>query len=400
MSTPSGRSTCQILSSTGTSIPAPASGTFQAKGEGAAEVSERTTSRMKRRSAGRSTRHAPVIASGSTVAGTPSITTPRANTPAGGVTATPVRPWFSMSKQVSYSVTPVGWHQQVVPSFHTQARASSSRSRPPGTISAAGVTAGEWSVGGVKANSASVPFGRSSSPDRPAGGISSRRRLTIWGRRRLALMITTPPCWGSLPSTHANGTGTGPPKGMARAARIRTLPRTGGWSSTSHDSPSSMLPPPSPRRSIRRTARVPPAGGRSDHSRRSSVGSEKWTTTASSAEAPGVQEKVNDSVIRSSRTVSRTRVSASTGGRRSSRLAGAAIAPSSTGIQARMAALAVKPANRSGGAAGGGAGGSSSIVVSGGEVRARTAWPTVSPSRRSMSISAPVNGTSVVIPAR
>ena len=123
-------------------------------------------------------------------------------------------------------------------------------------------------------------------------------------------------------------------------------------------------------------------------------------TTASSAEAPGVQEKVNDSVIRSSRTVSRTRVSASTGGRRSSRLAGAAIAPSSTGIQARMAALAVKLANRSGGAAGGGAGGSSLIVVSGGDVKARTAWPAVSPSRRSMSISAPVNGTSVVIPAR
>ena len=108
MSTPSGRSTCQILSSTGTSIPAPASGTFQAKGEGGAEVSERTTSRMKRRSAGRSTRHAPVITSGNTVAGTPSITTPRANTSAGGVTATSVRPWFSMSKRVSYSVTPVG----------------------------------------------------------------------------------------------------------------------------------------------------------------------------------------------------------------------------------------------------------------------------------------------------
>ena len=302
-----------------------------------------------------------------------------------------------MSKRVSYSVTPVGWHQQVVSSFQTQARASSSRSRPPGTISAAGVTAGVRSVGGVKANSASVPFGASSSPDRPAGGSSSRRRLTICGRRRPALTITTPPCCGSLPSTQANGTATGPPNGIARVARIRTSPRAGGCNSTSQDSPP---PPASPPRSIRRTVSVPPPDGSNDHSRRSSVGSEKWTTTASSADAPGRQENVNDSVIRSSTTVSRTCVSASTGGRRSRRLAGAAMAASSTGIQARMAVFAVSAARRSGGDDGGGCGGSISIVVSGGEVRASTASPAVSPSSRTMSISAPVNGSSVVMPAR
>ena len=92
MSTPSGRSTCQVRSSTGTSIPALASVTSQAIGVAAAEISERTTSLMNRRSAGRSTSHAPVMTSGTTVVGAPSMTTPRASAATGGMTATDVRP--------------------------------------------------------------------------------------------------------------------------------------------------------------------------------------------------------------------------------------------------------------------------------------------------------------------
>ena len=322
--------------------------------------------------------------------------------PAGGLTATEERPWFSISKSVSHSVMPDGWHQQVVSSAQTQARASSSLSRLPGRISAAGnapVAVGP--AGGIK-NSANICSPGPALASAGPGGSSASMWLTTRGRRRPALRTLTSPSCLSVPSTHASGIGTPSVNGSVRTARTLTGSRTGGVNSIIHDSPVSVADRSvaSSELSARRTAKAALAGGRSDHSNRSFIGSEKCTTNASRSDVSGRHSNVNASVRRSSRAVSRTCVRATSGGRwRSKRPRNPSPRPP-PGIQTRTAPSSIKRARRGTVRSGGGTSPSSTTVVSGLVLQAISTRSSASPSKRTISSSAQSNDTPVATPAR
>ena len=244
-----------------------------------------------------------------------------------------------MSKSVSYSVAPEEWHHTVAISRHAHARASS----PPGASSAAGISLGSEAAAGSKENSASVTAVDSAKAD--SGGTSVSRRLTTCGRRRPTFLTRTWPTVDVAPSTHASSIGVARTNGIVRAARIVTAPRAGGFNSTSQRS-APVVPPVALRRSeesSRRADTVPIAGGKSDHSRRSSTGSENCTTMESRSEAAGRHSNVTASVRRSSRTVSRTSVRASSGGRRrtSRAVRDAARKPAQTRVRAAPSSISV-----------------------------------------------------------
>ena len=208
--------------------------------------------------------------------------------------------------------------------------------------------------------------------------------------------------------------------GIERAARIVTAPRAGGFNSTSQRSPPAAPVPPGPvRRSVessRRAATVPMAGGSSDHSIGSSTGSENCTTIESRSDAAGWHSNVTASVSRSSRTVSRTWVRASRGGRRRTSRAGRDAARKPAHSRARAAPSSISMANRPSGPtawksawagpAGTGRSGDddcssgNSTVVSGLLRRSSSAERSDSPSRRTMSISAVEKSSPSAMPAR
>ena len=222
------------------------------------------------------------------------------------------------------------------------------------------------------------------------------------------------------PSTQASSTGVGRVNGIERAARIVTAPRAGGFNSTSHRSPPAAPVPPGPvRRSVessRRAATVPMAGGSSDHSIGSSTGSENCTTIESRSDAAGWHSNVTASVSRSSRTVSRTWVRASRGGRRRTSRADRDAARKPAHSRARTAPSSISMANRPSGPtawksvwagpAGTGRSGDddcssgNSTVVSGLLRRSSSAERSDSPSRRTMSISAVEKSSPSAMPAR
>ena len=216
-----------------------------------------------------------------------------------------------MSNTVSYSTTPEVWHQQVVVSFQAQARGATPSS-PPGTSRAAASPPARSRRGSNRNRETDVAY-RSVSPATP--GISERVRLTTSGLRRPASRICSSPTGLAAPSTHVSGTFTGPSNGTFCTPRRVIAPRAGGTSSSNHDS----IPRLGSRGSwgwSRRASNCPVVGGSSDHSMPSPVGSEKCTTTESISASRGVHSRVKDSVRRSSRTVIRTWVCTSMGGRR------------------------------------------------------------------------------------
>ena len=222
------------------------------------------------------------------------------------------------------------------------------------------------------------------------------------------------------PSTQASSTGVARINGIVREARIVTVSRAGGFNSTSHRSPLPAALPPGPSRrsdvSSRRAETVPTAGGSSDHSSGSSTGSENCTTIESRSEAAGWHSNVTASVRRSSRTVSRTWVRASRGGRRRTSLATRDPARKPAHIRARAAPSSISTASRPSGptawksaCVGSTAGGRSwgdasscvnSTVVSGLVRRSRSADRSDSPSRRTMSSSAVEKSSPSAMPPR
>ena len=231
---------------------------------------------------------------------------------------------------VSYSITPEVWHQQVVVSFQAQARGATPSS-PPGTSRAAACPPARSRSGSKRNRETDVAY-RSVSPATP--GTSESVRLTTSGRRRPASRIWSSPTGLAAPSTHASGTFIGPLKGTACTPRSVIGPCAGGTSSRSHDS----IAWAGSRGSCgcsRRASSFPVVGGSSVHSMPSAVGSEKCTTTESSSASRGEHSSVNDSVKRSSRTVSRTCVCTSMGGRRRSSRSVRLSSPSLTNSRSR-----------------------------------------------------------------
>ena len=350
---------------------------------------------------------------------TPSSRIPCTRRPGGRLSDRLVRPRLSMSKSVSYSVAPEAWHHDDVISRHTHARPST----PPGASSAAATSAESKAVAGSKENSATVTGPASAEAD--SGGTSLSRRLTTKGATRPTFRTMQWPRAEVVPSTHASSTGVARVNGIVRAARIVTASRAGGFTSTSHRSPPPAPVPPGPVRlsdaSSRRAETVPTAGGSSDHSSGSSTGSENCTTIESRSDAAGWHSNVTASVSRSSRTVSRTWVRASRGGRRRTSRAARDPARKPAHIRARAAPSSISTASRPSGptawksacvgsacVGSAGAGRScgdacscvNSTVVSGLVRRSMSADRSDSPSSRTMSSSAVEKPSPSAMPAR
>ena len=115
----------RVRSRTGTSIAQAIGSILQTPSEAARAATPRTSSRILPRPVGSGTLVVPPASDGTSKGvGSPSIDTSSSRRPAGTVSATSVRPRFSMSNTVSHSIHPESWHQAVVDSRHTQARAS------------------------------------------------------------------------------------------------------------------------------------------------------------------------------------------------------------------------------------------------------------------------------------
>ena len=338
---------------------------------------------------------------------------PSSERPAGTVIVTSSRPWFSRSIMVSHSMLPESWHQQLVSSRQAQARAPAASAG--GSRSAAAEPSAETVLAGGPYESSTT----AASSESFAAGSSRSRRLRTSGRRPLLPRTDTTPPGRSAASTHASGTARASSRGTVRAARIVTAEVVAGRSSTSQDSaipalvacshspaarPSAAAaaaePPAGPRAPSDRAASVPPAGSTSDHSSPAPSGSEKWTTSVSSSPAAGRQVNVKDWESLSSRAMTATRTSASTGGRRRTNRARTDSLLPPARIRARGGDSPASVARRP-------VAGSSPMVPPGTSTTAvgptrssSSADPLASPGRRIMSISLLANSAPRGRPAR